>query len=148
MAKYFPTTSKIDAPELAELFIDTILKDYGSPTSIITDRGFLFTSSYWSSFCYHMRIKRKLSTAFYSQTDGQTERQNQTLEHYLRCYYNYQQNDWAEWLTTAEFAYNNAVHASTKTTSFYALYGQHPRMPLYVEDDVSRREATATNAEN
>ena len=145
MARYFPTTSTIDAPDLAELFIDTILKDYGSPTSIITDRGSLFTSSYWSSFCYQLRIKRKLSTAFHPQTDGQTERQNQTLEHYLRCYCNYQQNDWAEWLSTAEFAYNNAVHSSTKITPFFALYGQHPRMPLDAEDDVPRGEANAAD---
>jgi hypothetical protein len=40
-------------------------------------------------------MKRKLSTAFYPQTDGQTERANQTLEQYLRYYCSEFQNDWA-----------------------------------------------------
>ncbi len=93
MVRYFLTTSDIDASELAELFIDTILKDYGSSTSLITDHGSLFTSYYWSSFCYYLCTRQNLSTAFHSQTDSQTECQNQTLEHYFRAYCNFQQDD-------------------------------------------------------
>ena len=39
-----------------------------------------------------------MSAAYHPQTDGQTEIQNQTLEHYLRCYVPFKQNDWPEWL--------------------------------------------------
>jgi hypothetical protein len=52
---------------------------------------------------------------------------NQVLEQYLRCTINYQQDNWTDLLPTAEFAYNNATHASTKMTPFYANYGYHPR---------------------
>jgi hypothetical protein len=38
---------------------------------------------------------------------------NQTLEHYLRSYCNYRQDDWVSYLPIAEFTYNNAKHAST-----------------------------------
>ena len=89
MMRYFSTTFIIDASDLTELFIDMILKDYDSSTSIITDHEFLFMSSYWSLFCYQLRIKWKLSTVFHSQINNQTECQNQILEHYLRCYCNY-----------------------------------------------------------
>jgi hypothetical protein len=34
-------------------------------------------------------MKRRLFTAFYPQTDDATERQNQTLEIFLRSYINY-----------------------------------------------------------
>ena len=69
---------------------------------------FLFTVNYWLKLCYHLQIKVKYNTAFYFQTNKQTERQNQTLKQYLRCYVNYQQNDWTKWLNLTEYAYNNS----------------------------------------
>jgi len=73
-------------------------------------------------------IKSKLLTAFYPQTDRQTERVNQELEQYLRMFIDHRQEQWPEWLGTAEFAYNNKVHSSTRTLPFKANYGQDPRM--------------------
>ena len=67
-----------------------------------------------------------MSTAFHPQTDGQTERQNQTLEQYLRAYVNHHQDDWATLLPMAEFSYNNSFHASLKASPFYALMGINP----------------------
>jgi len=58
-------------------------------------------------------IKSKLSTAFYPQTDRQTERVNQKLEQYLRMFIDHRQEQWPEWLGMAEFAYNNKAHSST-----------------------------------
>ena len=73
-------------------------------------------------------IKSKLPTVFYPQTDGQIERINQELEQYLRMFINHRQEQWPEWLGTAEFAYNNKMYSSTKTSPFKANYGQNPRM--------------------
>ena len=73
-------------------------------------------------------IKSKLSTAFHPQTDGQTERVNQELEQYLRMFIDHRQEQWPEWLGTAEFTYNNKVHSSTRTLPFKANYRQDPRM--------------------
>jgi len=52
---------------------------------------------------------------------------NQTLEPYLRIFCNYDQNDWFEFLSLAEFAYNNAIQESIKMSPFFANYGFHPR---------------------
>jgi len=41
---------------------------------------------------------------------------------------NHKQKQWPEWLGTAEFAYNNKVHSSTRILPFKANYGQNPRM--------------------
>jgi len=73
-------------------------------------------------------IETKLSTAFYPQTDGQTECMNQKLEQYLRMFIDHRQEQWPEWLGTAEFAYNNKVHTGTKVSPFQANNGQNPRM--------------------
>ena len=73
-------------------------------------------------------IKTKLSTAFHPQIDGQTEYTNQELEQYLRMFVDYYQEQWPDWLGTAEFAYNNKVNSSTKISPFMANSGQNPRM--------------------
>ncbi len=38
------------------------------------------------------------------------------------------QDDWADWLPLAEFAYNNHVHSATHHTLFELDSGQHPQM--------------------
>ena len=66
----------------------------------------LITSHFWSTLCHWLGVRWNLSTAYHPQTDGQTERQMQTLERYLRVYCNFQQDDWARWLPLAQFCYN------------------------------------------
>ena len=56
------------------------------------------------------------------------ERINQELEQYLRVFINHRQEQWLDWLGTAEFAYNNKVHTATKTLPFKVNYGQDPKM--------------------
>jgi len=73
-------------------------------------------------------IETKLSTVYHPETDGQTERTNQELEQYLRMYVNHRQNNWAEWLATAEFAFNNKIHTATKMSPFQVNCGREPRM--------------------
>jgi len=48
------------------------------------------------------------------------------LEHYLRRYCMWDQDDWAYLLPFAEFCYNNTVHTATKQTTFFATSHQHP----------------------
>ena len=90
MVHYKPVKVTIDAPGLAEVIIDMIVWYHDLPDSIVTDRGSLFTSKFWSSLCYFLGVKWRLSTAFYPQTDGQTERQNSTIEAYLRAFVNFE----------------------------------------------------------
>ena len=75
-----------------------------------------------------LQINTKLSTAYYPQTDGQTERMNQKLEQYLRMFIDHCQEQWLDWLVTAEFAYNNKVQTSTKVSLFKANNGRDPYM--------------------
>ncbi len=93
MVHYEPVKVTIDASSLAEVIINVIVRHHGVPELIVTDRGSLFTSKFWSSLCYFLDIKRKLFTVFHSQTDGQTKRQNSTIEAYLRAFVNWEQDD-------------------------------------------------------
>jgi len=88
-----------------------------------------------------LEIDSKLSTAFHPQTDGQTERMNQELEQYLRMFIDHQQEQWPEWLGTAEFAYNNKVQTSTKVSPFKANNGRDPRMGFELRKKGKFKEA-------
>ena len=134
MACYVVVWSDIDTPGLAAVFVwKFILAGPGIPDSIVSDRGSVFTSTFWSTVCYHLKVRRRLSTAFHPQTDGQMERQNSTLEQYLQAYVAYQQDDWVEWLPLAKFAYNNSWQSTTGELPFYLLMGQNPQF----DDDVT-----------
>jgi hypothetical protein len=132
-ARYFPCHDTLDAVGLAEILTrKLVLRDAGILQSVVSDCGPQFTSKFWAAFCHHLCINRRLSTAYHPQTDGQTERQNQTLKQYLRAYVNYLQDDWVHWLPLAKFAYNNTVHASTGVTPFFAEKGFHPSIEAIV----------------
>lgn len=145
MVRYLPVNTTIDAATLAEVFHSEIVCRYGMPNGIVSDRGSVFTSAFWSAVCFHSKIKRRLSTAFHPQTDGQTERQNQVLEHYLRVFANDKQTTWAKQLPMAEFAYMNSWHSSIGTTPFFLMYGYHPEIRWEIEDDSPEGRVPAAN---
>lgn len=125
---FIPCMKSITAEELAHLVLDRLIRYHGIPKSFITDRDKLFTSNYWKTLVSTMGIKHKLSTAYHPQTDGQTERANQTLEAYLRHYVNYAQDNWVNYLPMAQLALNQQISATTGVTPFYANFGKHPNL--------------------
>jgi hypothetical protein len=132
MAHFIPTTTHVTAEESANLYLRHVFKNHGLPTDIVSDRGTQFTSRFSSALLELCGIKSNKSTAFHPQSDGQTERVNQVLEQYIRIFCGYQQDDWSDLLPLAEFAYNNAQHASTGMSPFFANYGYNPRAILRV----------------
>ena len=113
---------------LAKLFQDHIWKLHRLLESIILDREVQFVVGVIKELNNLLEIQTKLSTAYHPQTDGQTERINQELEQYLRVFIDHRQEQWLDWLGTAEFAYNNKIHTAIKTSPFKANYSQDPRM--------------------
>ncbi|MBW0556939.1 hypothetical protein O181_096654, partial [Austropuccinia psidii MF-1] len=127
MAVFIPTMSTITSLDLAHLFIKNIFSNHGLPSSIVSDRGPLFVSSFWTNLCQQLKPLKDLSTAYHPETDGQTERVNQILEQYLWMYVIYHQDDWNTWVPLDEFAYNNSDHSSTKQSPFFSVYRRDPQ---------------------
>ncbi|KAL5508629.1 hypothetical protein ACEPAH_6248 [Sanghuangporus vaninii] len=141
MGKFIPCQGIPNAKQLARLFHQHIFKYYGAPKQVISDRGSNFTAQFLKEFCRLIDVDWKTSTAYHPQTDGQTERLNQELEQYLRCYVSYRQTDWAEYIDMAEFAYNNRKHSTTHQSPFYTLYGWHPHLDIVETRDSNVPEA-------
>ena len=125
-AYFIPTKESSTAEDLAYVFFRNIYANHGLPNEIISDRGSTFMSKFWQSLMARIGLKHKASTAYHPQTDGQTERINQIVETYLRCYVNFDQNDWVEYLPTAQASYNSTPVESTNYSPFYANYGFEP----------------------
>lgn len=101
MAHFLPLRGTPSAIETAHIFIKEIVRLHGIPVNITSDRGVQFTSRFWRALCESLKIKLALSSAYHPQTNGQTERTNQTLEQYIRCFTSFSQDDWVSLLPLA-----------------------------------------------
>jgi hypothetical protein len=67
-------------------------------------------------------------SSYHPQSNGQTERVNQCMETFLRCFVNYCPKQWIKWISVAEFWYNTSLHSAIGMSPFEALYGHSPKM--------------------
>nr|GEW98000.1 hypothetical protein [Tanacetum cinerariifolium] len=70
---------------LARLYLNDIVARHGVPISFIWNRDSCFTSRFWQSMQEALGTRLDMSTAYHPQTDGQSERTNQTLKDMLRA---------------------------------------------------------------
>ena len=74
-----------DSVQWADVVIRQLLShDWGIPMAIISDRDTRFMSSFWKHVFTILQVKFLTSTAYHPQTDGQSERTNQTVEIAMR----------------------------------------------------------------
>jgi len=81
------------------------------------------------------------TSGYHPEGNGQTEHMNQTLEQYLHVYCNYQQDNWSELLPLVEFAYNNALSATTGVSPFFANKGYHLNITVHPKRDIASSRA-------
>ena len=122
-----PCNEAIMAEGVAKLYLEHVFKRVGLPNTFIHDRDTRFMSSFAVKMCQALGIKQNASTVFHPRTDGQSERTNQKLEQFLRFYANAKQNNWAQFLPLAEFAFNSWCNESTKKSPFELLMGYNPK---------------------
>lgn len=96
------------------------------PLSIISDRDKVFTSLFWQELFRLANVQMRMSSAYHPQTDGQTERVNQCLEQFFRCFVNACPSKWTNWIFLVEFWYNTSWHSALKMSPFEVLYGHKP----------------------
>jgi transposase InsO family protein len=127
-ALMIPFRRDYTAVQLAHVLKDRLIRDYGIPKTIISDRDKLFTSNYWATLMAEIGTQRKLSTAYHPQTDGQTERTNRTMKTYLKIYSNTSQDNWVSLLPIAQMAYNDKRSEATGQTPYFANHGRNPNL--------------------
>ena len=77
---FLPIRMTYTMEQYAELYVKEIVRLHGALRSIVSDREPTFTSKFWESLQKAMGTQLRFSTAYHSQTDGQSERTIQILE--------------------------------------------------------------------
>jgi len=98
MAHFISLATNPTAKDDADTFLNGVWKLDGRPSEIVSDIEAKGSGKFWESLCKAAGIKRRKSTAYQPQTDGQTERTNQVREGSLRNFINYGQDDWYQLL--------------------------------------------------
>jgi hypothetical protein len=143
MTHLVPTNKELSSLGTAKIFRDHVFRHHGLPKKVISDRGTQFVSKFMKALYKLIGITGNPSTAYHPQTDGQTERINQEVEQYLRLFVNHRQDDWADWLACAEFAYNNHQQSATTFSPFFLNYGHHPSDIPHLTNTDSRAPAVS-----
>ncbi|KAK0606869.1 hypothetical protein LWI29_005470 [Acer saccharum] len=128
-ATFIPAPKDCTAEEAARLFLKHVVKLWGVPHSIVSDRDPRFTGRFWTELFKMLGTDLNFSTSFHPQSDGQTERFNGLLELYLRHYVSAHQRDWAKLLDVAQFSFNLQRSEATGKSPFEIVMGQQPMTP-------------------
>jgi len=81
--------------------------------------------------------------------NGMTERFNQTLLQMLGTLDDDQKSDWKLYVAPICHAYNVTIHSSTGFSTYYIMFGRHPRLAIdsllgVNVDDLHARHNTST----
>lgn len=143
-AHFIPLKHPFTAASVAKTFLEMVVRLHGVPLSILSDRDRIFTSNFWRALLTAVGSKLNYISPYHPQTDGQSERVNQCVEHYLHCAVQDRPKHWHCWLAMAEFWYNSCYHSAIGRSPFKALYGAEPNfgaLPnIAVAEDSSAHE--------
>jgi hypothetical protein len=91
----------------------------------INDRDPKFMSELWQTLLDLLGVAMLVSTAYHPQTDGQSERTNQTVKIALRFLTaDHPKTEWTEFLPGLTMKLNNMVHESTGYSATEIMYGE------------------------
>ena len=125
MAHFIPTRTNVNAPETADKVYYWIVRLHGVSSTIVSDLDPRLVSEIWNTLFQILETSLHFSSAYHSQTDGQTDRVNRALQVMIRHYIIGALNDWVNRLANIQFPYNSSLSESTKFPS-------HPSISISV----------------
>ncbi|GBG60166.1 hypothetical protein CBR_g3410 [Chara braunii] len=101
---------------MIRMFKENLVRDFGLPKSIISDRDVRFTSELWKVAAAKQGTQLQMTSGNHPEANGQAEQLNRIVQHLLRHYIKPNQVDWDKKLALIASLYNNAVHSATGIT--------------------------------
>jgi len=142
----FIATPKLCSAEMtAQLFFKHVVKLWGIPASIVSDRDGRFIGTFWTELFSFLGTSLNISSSYHPQTDGQTERFNCLLEEYLRHFVDARQKNWVQLLDVAQFCFNCQTSSSTGKSPFEVVSGRQPLLPHIIDHPYAGKNPQAHN---
>jgi hypothetical protein len=130
-AYFVPAKSTDTAEDAAKRAFGACFCVHGVPRVLYSDRDALFTSKFFGALMALMHVKQSMGTSHYHDFNGAVESLNKTVEVMLRhLLMEFPDRDFDELLPMAQWAYNSAVHSTTKQTPYLSVFGVEPRAPM------------------
>ena len=121
-----PGKTTFSAEEWAVRLLRRLRKiDWGLPKVIISDRDRKFLGDLWTALFNILGVKLLYSTAYHPQTDGASERTNQTVETAVRFWLSTleQPEEWPITIPAIQAVFNNSISAATQHSPNEVIYG-------------------------
>jgi hypothetical protein len=126
--RIIPTSTTLNAKQLASVFFNEWYCENGLPKDIISDRDKLFMSSFWKHLMLLTGIKCKASSSFHPESNGASERTNKSVIQCIRFHVERNQKGWVKALPRIRFHLMSTINKSTGYTPFHLRFGRAPRI--------------------
>ena len=123
-----------ETAEAAANILMDIVRRFGRPREVTTDRGRAFMSTLFMKVCERMMITFKPVGVGQPQADGMVERVNRTLIHVATTMCKGNGRKWAQYIGEIEYALNTRVSSVTGHSPYELVYGRLPPGPVYTDD--------------
>ena len=111
----------INTETTTQNFIDHVFQHFGLPNSFLSDRGPQFSLQVFKKIAWILGFKTFRSTAYYPQTDRETECVNQELKIYMHIFCSNNPETWSFLILIMKFCYNQRFHSTTKKFSWWVI---------------------------
>ena len=120
-------------------FLLSLITRFGCFQICISDQGREFVNEINNNLFALAGVKHCVSSVYHPQTNGLDERMNQTITKVIMKYVNSEIEDWDEHIDAVLFSYRTSIHASTKYTPFFFMYGRDAILPLQLTKNPSEK---------
>jgi hypothetical protein len=118
----YPIKSK-NKEEIAEKLLD-YFSNYGCSSHLISDRGNELCNNLVETMLTNLNIKHVVTSAYFPQANGGTERLNSIIVQVLRKYAEKDEYNWPKYLPYVMMCLRNKIHTVTGKTPFELLFGR------------------------
>lgn len=118
-----PTRDQL-AETVANCLLNEVIFKFGTPRTIITDRGSNFQSELMQAVYNELRIRKIATCGYHPQANGMVEKFNSTIKQQLKNACDMRHENWSTFVPSLVFAYNTTIHSVLNEKPYVLVYGR------------------------